>query len=455
MAETQSTATNPDLNAFIKMRSEAGIPSPIELGKAAEAATKEKAASMGASAGQIKKGMAARNALAANIPAVPKAPKLETEISAAPQQQFRNPTEAFSSLGPVLAVFGSLLTRRPMVTAMKAASSAMEGFHKGDTEAYERDRQVWMDNMKKSLEQNKTELEQYHAAMEEHSGNMADMQAKMQAIAANNQDWHTLASLQAPGGAAAAFERMKMMDKAGNDLMKQFETHLKTQNKNNPTLSEDAINKFSDAIASGIKPSSLGLGYGNNPNKTAVLNRLAETHPDVDLAQVELDYGGKQQETRTVGASAGRIKLAANSLDRAIPLARDAATKVPLSEYPSLNALENAIAKGTGDPNIISLTTALNTVVSDYAALMVRSGVPTVESRNAAREMVNQNMASGQLDAFFDQIELEKGAQLQAIEDTRNTKPVVLRVKVKDPQGVPHMIDDSELEEALQHGWSK
>lgn len=422
MPTAQDYAPNTALDQFLKMRTEAGIPSPQEMGNAAEAAERQKAGANNASAGQIKKGIGERNKLLSGMKPAPKAPELDTKLPDAPQEDFRDPTQAFSSLAPVLAVFGSLLTRRPMTTAMKSAAAAMKGFHAGDKELVEREREKWLDNTEKALKQNKLELEQYQAARDEHSDDMTAMTAKMSAIAANNQDWHTLAALQSPGGATAVFERLKMMSEAGDKLMTQFVAHEKAQKQitaGQVTLTDDAIATYAKAIAGGVKPGSLGLGYGNNPNKTAVLNRVADDYPDIDLAEVEAGYGGTTQEKRTVGAASGRIKMASNALDRAIPLARDASKNVPLSDYPSLNALENAVAKGTGDPNIIKLNTALQTVVSDYAALMVRSGVPTVESRNAAREMVNQNMANGQLDAFFDQIELEKDAQLKAVEDTK------------------------------------
>lgn len=424
MADMQY-ASNPDLNDFLGFRAQIGAPSPTQLGDAAGAVEKAKAAAGNAAAGHIKAGIAKRDILTNEMTGGPRAPKLQTNLPDAPQENYRSPTEAFSSLGPVLAVFGSLLTRRPMTTAMNAAAAAMRGFHAGDKEVVEREREKWADNMEKALKQNQTEIEQYRLAQEQHQGDMAALQAKMQAIAADNQDWHTMASLQTPGGVAAVYQNLKVREEAADKISSEFSNYLKARKANvnqQVTLTDAAIDRFADAVHSGVKPSTLGLGWSNNANKTAVMNRVAEKYPDFDMAAADLAYGGMAQEKRTVGAAAGRIKLAANSLDRAVPLAKDAAKKVDLSQYPSVNALENAVRRGTGDPNIIALNTALQTVISDYAALMVRSGVPTVESRNAAREMVNSNMAQGQLDAFFDQIEKEKGAQLKAIDDTRGKK---------------------------------
>lgn len=422
MPTADDYAPNPALNEFLGIQKSFGIPSPMELGKAAEASERQKAGAGAAEAKQIRSGMKQRDMLTSSMDSSPKAPELNKNLPDAPQEKYQDPTQAFTTFAPVLAVFGSLLTRTPMTTAMNAAAAAMKGFHEGDKDAYERQRQIWVDNTEKALDQNKLELEQYKAAQEEHKGNMTDMQAKMEAIAANNSDWHTLAALKTPGGASAVFERLKMMQEAGDKMQTQFTNYMKaktTAAKGAVSLTDGAIDTYAEAIANGVKPSSLGLGYGNSANKTAVLNRTAELYPNLDLADAEADFGGLSQEKRTEGASFGRVKLAANSLDRAIPLARDAAKGVDLGRFPSINAVENAVSKGTGDPRIIALNTALQTVVSDYAALMVRSGVPTVESRNAAREMVNQNMASGQLDAFFDQIEKEKTAQLKALDDTK------------------------------------
>jgi hypothetical protein len=152
----------------------------------------------------------------------------------------------------------------------------------------------------------------------------------------------------------------------------------------------------------------------NNPKKDAVDDLWAKMYPDDDIADIQANRSGTMQEERTTGAAAGRINMAANSLDKALPLLETAIKGVNLTDYPDLNSLENAVRKRTGDPKIVALNTAIQTVISDYSSLIARNGLSTDATRSAARELVNENMASGQLGAFIDQVRKEKDAQLLA-----------------------------------------
>jgi len=124
---------------------------------------------------------------------------------------------------------------------MNAASAAMKGFHQGEKEVYDREREKWEDNMKKALRQNKLEIEEYNAAREQHGDDMAALQGKMEAIAAKNKDWMTLSALQSSGGAAAAFEALKMREDAGNKLMDQFEKHEKNVGANASPIDDKTL----------------------------------------------------------------------------------------------------------------------------------------------------------------------------------------------------------------------
>lgn len=389
-------------------------------------------------------------------PQFKEAPKFETSDSV--QQGY------VSAIG-VLGAIASAFTRRPMVNSMNSAAAVVGAMKAGDQEAFKQNMEKWkidnenikalsdyqqgiykdiLDNTKIGIDE-KMGLLQAHAsafkddAMISLSKQRNEMDAqqllldrekaqktwdeKAVEIGQKTQEFNDKQNLikeiikahpeYTPEQKAQAFAKVMNPSVAAADIKAQNDP------KNKVTLTDSAIKTYAKAIKNGIKPSALGLGYGNNANKTAVMNAVSESDPNFDMAAAEAGYGGTQQEARTVGLNAGKITLAANSLDRQIPIAKEAAKNVDLGQFQDLNSLENYASSHTGDPNITKLNASLQAVVSDYAAIMVRGGAPTVESREAARQMVNQNMSEGQLDGFFDQVEKEKDAQIEAIKDTK------------------------------------
>lgn len=186
------------------------------------------------------------------------------------------------------------------------------------------------------------------------------------------------------------------------------------------SLSPQTIDMYADAISKGAKGTDLGLGYGMNPDKQAVLNRVAEKYPNLDLTGVQTNLIGERSGAKTVGNTTGKIEYAAQSLGSMIPLARQASASVDRTQYPSVNALENAVKKGTGDTNVIALNTYLKAVMADHAALMVRGGASTDTARQQAQDMANAAMSKGQLNTYFDSVEKEIDAQRTAGKNTMN-----------------------------------
>lgn len=360
-----------------------------------------------------------------------------------PENYQTDPMQEFGSAAMFLSVFGSLLTKQPLTNALKSGAAVMQARNQGDANAFKQAMDKWkvdtgnawkmanwqQDVYKAAIAKDEAELKARAVSFkDEVMLHMADAKMAQQAIRDREK---ALKKAQGPAehvqeAAQTAYDKAiadgKSEEVANVKYMEAYGNALKTTkgqgDKDKVTITPGAVDTYANAVHGGVKLSAFGLGYGTNANKTAVMNRVAEKYPNFDMAQAEASYGGVAQESRTVGAAAGRIKLAANSLDNAIPLARSAADKVDLSQFPSLNALENKVRSGTGDPNIIALNTAIQTVISDYSSLIARNGQQTEGTRIAAREMVNSNMVSGQLDAFFEQVEKEKTAQLNAVKET-------------------------------------
>lgn len=390
------------------------------------------------------------------VPAPP-----EIKSSPNPKDFNTDPMQTFGSAAMFIAAFGSLLTKAPLKNALNSGAAVMNAYHKNDAAAFNQAFDKW-----KTDNDNSWKMATYNQDLYKDVLGRDEAELKARAVSAKDNVMIHMADAKmasqlyrdrekqitkGQGANQAIVEYVESKEQSARDkgmsdeqiaLQKpqwfgealsaskgkgETDTSKFDWQNAKPTdtvpgtgLNFGAIKAFGDAIAvDGVKPQALGLGYSMNPVKKAVDNYASFAHPGFKIGDTEANYAATVKEKQTVGAAAGRIKLAANSLDQAIPLARDAMQKVDLSSFTSLNALENYARTHTGDPNITALNTAIQTVISDYSSLIARNGQQTDSTRSASRELVNSNMASGQLDAFFDQVEKEKGAQLKAIDVTQ------------------------------------
>jgi hypothetical protein len=132
------------------------------------------------------------------------------------------------------------------------------------------------------------------------------------------------------------------------------------------------------------------------------------------VASNKAEFAGTTAGQRTLGTQLANITTAATEARKMIPIAQTYADKVNPGEFPTLNAVENAVAKGTGDVNIVGLNTALNSLVNAYARAINPRGVATVADKNHAREIINSAMSKGQLKEAFSVMDQEMGAAMSA-----------------------------------------
>jgi hypothetical protein len=143
---------------------------------------------------------------------------------------------------------------------------------------------------------------------------------------------------------------------------------------------------------------------------------MTSTEAGIELAQRGIDYAatktGRMQQERTVGATSANISMASSEARKMVAIVKDVSAKMDLTEYPSINAVENAVSKGTGGTEIVRLNTALNSLVNTYARAINPKGVPTVEDKKEARIVINNAMSHGQILAVLDVMDQEMEASL-------------------------------------------
>lgn len=127
-----------------------------------------------------------------------------------PQERTTDPQKQWGSAAMMLAVFGSLLTRQPLTTAMNSAAAAIKAFHQGDQEAFQTAFKSWQvanDNATKLYEFQQRSYEnilghldrEENLVREEASDKRREVQGQMQAQAAAFRDQVMLDRLDQQG----------------------------------------------------------------------------------------------------------------------------------------------------------------------------------------------------------------------------------------------------------------
>lgn len=387
-----------------------------------------------------------------NVP--PQPPKIEPYKPL----QGTDPWAAFGSPAMTLAIFGSMALRGGVNGALEAGSGVLQAQKDNDIAAAKKH----LDDYKEYVDYTKTQYEfernHYKDLQDKYKDDIAGQKAAFD-VASNSFKDTNLNGLLNVKGVAGIDNHIKSMDKTMQDMQNNAYisqaasaakisvmqrrqageniTDAQAQDIENKavgaataatkgksmtgdvTMSSSAIDFNARAILAGVPMGTLGLGWGNNPNKIAVENRVAEINPKFDMASAELGLLGSKAEERKVGNIAGTVLYASNALENAIPLAKDAMKGVDLSKFTDYNQFHNYALEHTGDPNISALDLALQTVISDYSALIARTGVQTDSTRATSAALVNPKMAPAQLLAVFKQVEKERTAQLNAVKQTK------------------------------------
>ena len=104
--------------------------------------------------GQILQGISEQEK---QIPRLPQYPATQP----APTYAAAEPLQAFGSFASALAVFGSLLTRRPLISALNASAGAMNAIKQNDMITYKQKYEQWQQSVAQAQQQYKNEQQQY------------------------------------------------------------------------------------------------------------------------------------------------------------------------------------------------------------------------------------------------------------------------------------------------------
>jgi hypothetical protein len=353
----------------------------------------------------IEKARTERDKLTAAPITPPAAPVLQP-TPPAPKQQYEDPMKAFGSPAVILATLGSLFTRHPLKVAFNSAAAAMEGFHKGDKEKAELEQKNWQEATEAAIQQNKTELEKYQAAWKETEHNVAERQARLQAIAAGVKDEVVLAGLKT-GNLDLIWKTLEQRQTAMDKLVQwraaeqdrqerlrqnQQRIDLLKQNQEQGFLSEDALKMRADQyVIAGDEGVRRGLGGGASGriNLARLDDMIAQRQKEMGVTPQEqakriASFIGEKQYQRTSGGYAARVEVASNEVAQIAPLALESSEKVGRVKWVPVNEAIQSWQRGTSDLNLTEFATNNFALKNAYVRAMNPTGVPRVQERAEA-----------------------------------------------------------------------
>jgi soluble lytic murein transglycosylase-like protein len=187
--------------------------------------------------------------------------------------------------------------------------------------------------------------------------------------------------------------------------------------------SPEAIDAAADIYhETGKFPPGTGRGVQGAQTMNAITNRAYEKYPDEDPSEWPDRWQTFQAEGQGKSLLAKRgasLELAGNNAASLIPRVREASKLVSRTQYPSLNKIIEMGLEGTGDPNVVKLGVAVESLAQTYARVLAPSGSPTAADKANAHAILNQYWGQGQIDAAMDQMELEIASEKASLKKTR------------------------------------
>jgi hypothetical protein len=406
-----------------------------------------------------------------------------------PEDYKTDPMKTFGSASMVMATLGSLFTRKHLTNALNSGAQVMQAAHQNDASNFNQAFEKWKTDTDQAWKLAEWDQQVFKDELEK-----SEAAGRMFAVGTKNEGALMALTMKDQDNYIKAQKDALISARAGTGLIfDAVDADMKDFELNHPGATDkekaDARLGFYKEAISGSKPSStsntsenkidfdslkpedkvpgtgetlaaidqkvetlknggsytdagIPMRSKDNPLKAAVDDRLAMKYPDFNRVQSEIDLAGDKAEVRKEGIISGSLKTAANLLDQSIPLLREASKNIDQSNWTDLNSFENYVKTHSNDPNLVKFRTALQTTMNDYTSLGVRNGQTSDRARESTEKLVNDLMSKRAIDAFADQVELEKESVLKGIKATRGGST---SLKTYSPEEYKKAIADKTL----------
>ena len=384
----------------------------------------------------------------------PEVPQLQN-IPKAPQPQFQNPFNAFSSPLVLLATIGSLFTRRPATALFSVGAAAINGYIKGDKEVMERETENYKLLVEQVIKQNKQETDKYRELWDRYKDRYDQMLTELKTHAASFGDETLLATLKYAGPketydliqkrvdahikleeALAGLRFKEAEAKKADAETRKVEAQIRDIQESGGSNEAD-LKQMARAWNDGDTTVKTNLGRGNQGRRDLVrLNHFIEADKeergltDQDVLDNRIRFRAKAaaatSEARTAATRSANLDLISRNVEKAIPLAEELSDKVGRKNWVPLNRLTLMTEGSLSDPNLRAFRTANLQLAELWARAMNAGGSAThVEMLKLALANLNEAESPAAYKAALHTLRLAIAREREATDEFRREHGLV------------------------------
>jgi hypothetical protein len=166
-------------------------------------------------------------------------------------------------------------------------------------------------------------------------------------------------------------------------------------------------------------------GYARNASaRIALQNEIVKVAKErgwtgADIAAQMADFAGIMSGSRSVGTRAANISLASSEANKMIGIVKEQSKNFDASSFIPWNIALKAYQTNTGDAGVKAYGASINSLVNVYARAISPSGVPTVNDKEHAREMLSTVDSPAQVNAVLGVLEQEMKAARESPDEVR------------------------------------
>lgn len=186
-------------------------------------------------------------------------------------------------------------------------------------------------------------------------------------------------------------------------------------------LDDDTINEMAEQALAGDRTIYQNLGRGAQGAENIVRLRQAvalkvkkKGGSGADQAAAVANFNAQTAAARSAAVREANVASSVEEAKSTFPLALEASTAVPRTDFVPWNRLVQKVQTGTSSPELARFYTATQGVITAYSQAMARTGVSTVDGRHAAEALLDTAQSPEAYAAVIDQMRKEMEVAEQA-----------------------------------------
>lgn len=250
-------------------------------------------------------------------------PEVPAPMAVPPPPKFKepNPVQAFGSIGSMIAIFGSLLARRPLVTAFNGLAGAVKAYQQNDVLRYKIGMEQWKTNSQYAIDVTKQMSSVYHNILDSRKMTDKEKMDEMSIAAHAFQDQLGIANLAERSMAAAQAHADRVANMAQRAELAQqrlsFDERLLSARLMPQQVAAQAANEIHALTGTGTyegKPHDVEFGgYKFTPKDFTSYMNLVKSNPTLEGLQTDMANSSDVAEQNMLLAKIMGVKLSSGA----------------------------------------------------------------------------------------------------------------------------------------------